>query len=53
MHGRKLLYGASALFLLAGSCAAACAEDTLRIAAGLAGTWENSFSELGQNAGFF
>jgi NitT/TauT family transport system substrate-binding protein len=32
---------------------AASAEDTLRIAAGLAGTWENSFSELGQNAGFF
>jgi NitT/TauT family transport system substrate-binding protein len=29
------------------------AQDTLRIAAGLAGTWENSFSELGQNAGFF
>jgi NMT1/THI5 like len=25
----------------------------LRIAGGLAGTWENSFSELGQNAGFF
>src|SRR5690242_16921231 len=28
-------------------------QDKLRIAAGLAGTWENSFSELGQNAGFF
>jgi len=25
----------------------------LRVAAGLAGTWENSFSELGQDAGFF
>jgi NitT/TauT family transport system substrate-binding protein len=29
------------------------AQDSLHIAAGLAGTWENSFSELGQNAGFF
>src|SRR3974377_184413 len=53
MHGRKLMCGASALFLLAGSCAATRAEDTLPIAAGLGGTWENSFSELGQNAGFF
>src|SRR5207248_10602796 len=32
---------------------AAVAQDKLRIAGGLAGTWENSFSELGQNAGFF
>jgi NitT/TauT family transport system substrate-binding protein len=43
--------------LLVGSCAAALAQenaqDKLRIAAGLAGTWENSFSELGQNSGFF
>ena len=31
----------------------AVAQDKLRIAGGLAGTWENSFSELGQNAGFF
>jgi NitT/TauT family transport system substrate-binding protein len=53
MHGRQLLRGAFALLLLASSCAATRAEDTLRIAAGLAGTWENSFSELGQNAGFF
>jgi NitT/TauT family transport system substrate-binding protein len=43
----------SALLLLAGWNATALAQDTLRIAAGLAGTWENSFSELGQNAGFF
>jgi NitT/TauT family transport system substrate-binding protein len=42
-----------AALLLVGSCAAALAQDRLRIAAGLAGTWENSFSELGQNAGFF
>lgn len=39
--------------LLAGLNSAAVAQDKLRIAAGLAGTWENSFSELGQNAGFF
>jgi len=41
------------LVLLAGLNSAAVAQDKLRIAAGLAGTWENSFSELGQNAGFF
>jgi ABC-type nitrate/sulfonate/bicarbonate transport system substrate-binding protein len=39
--------------LLVGLNCAAAAQDRLRIAAGLAGTWENSFSELGQNAGFF
>jgi NitT/TauT family transport system substrate-binding protein len=39
--------------LLAGLQSAAVAQDKLRVAAGLAGTWENSFSELGQNAGFF
>ena len=43
----------SAFLLLVGSCSGGLAQDTLRIAAGLAGTWENSFSELGQNAGFF
>ena len=49
----KLLRGLSALLLLVSCNCAALAEDTLRIAGGLAGTWENSFSELGQNAGFF
>jgi NitT/TauT family transport system substrate-binding protein len=48
-----VLRAISAALFLAGSCCAARAQDTLRIAAGLAGTWENSFSELGQNAGFF
>jgi NitT/TauT family transport system substrate-binding protein len=38
--------------LVAFNCDAS-AQDKLRVAAGLAGTWENSFSELGQNAGFF
>jgi NitT/TauT family transport system substrate-binding protein len=42
----------SALALLIGLSSAA-AQDRLRIAGGLAGTWENSFSELGQNAGIF
>jgi len=49
----NLLRGIIALLLLAGSTCATLAQDTLRIASGLAGTWENSFSELGQNAGFF
>jgi len=39
--------------LAGGLNSAARAQDKLRIASGLAGTWENSFSELGQNAGFF
>ena len=42
-----------ALALLVALNCAAGAQDKLRIAGGLAGTWENSFSELGQNAGFF
>jgi NitT/TauT family transport system substrate-binding protein len=48
-----VLRGISALLLLAGANSTVLAQDTLRIAAGLAGTWENSFSELGQDAGFF
>jgi NitT/TauT family transport system substrate-binding protein len=39
--------------LVVGLSSGAIAQDRLRVAAGLAGTWENSFSELGQNAGFF
>lgn len=42
-----------ALAMLLLGLGSATAQDRLRIAAGLAGTWENSFSELGQNAGFF
>ena len=53
MSRAKLACGLSALLLATGLHSAALAEDTLRVAAGLAGTWENSFSELGQNAGFF
>src|SRR3981081_2132792 len=45
--------GMSAFVLVAGLNSPVLAQDSLRIAAGLAGTWENSFSELGQNAGFF
>jgi hypothetical protein len=37
-----------AFVLLVGWNCAAVAQDKLRIAGGLAGTWENSFSELGQ-----
>ena len=53
MSRPKLACGLSALLLASALHSAALAEDTLRVAAGLAGTWENSFSELGQNAGFF
>ena len=49
----SLRFGVPALLLLVGLNCAAVAQDRLRVAAGLAGTWENSFSELGQNAGFF
>jgi NitT/TauT family transport system substrate-binding protein len=52
MSRRNLGLGLAALALLLGSQSAS-AQDRLKIAAGLAGTWENSFSELGQNAGFF
>jgi NitT/TauT family transport system substrate-binding protein len=49
----SLRFGIPALVLLVDLNCAAIAQDKLRIAGGLAGTWENSFSELGQNAGFF
>src|SRR6516162_9550323 len=47
----SLRLGMPAFVLLVGLNCAAVAQDKLRIAGGLAGTWENSFSELGQNAG--
>lgn len=53
MSWLKPLCGLCAVILAALLNSAASAQDTLRVAAGLAGTWENSFSELGQNAGFF
>jgi NitT/TauT family transport system substrate-binding protein len=53
MSRLNLTIGISACVLFASLSSAAVAQDKLRIAAGLAGTWENSFSELGQNAGFF
>jgi two-component system, cell cycle response regulator DivK len=49
----SLRFGMPAFVLLVDLNCAAVAQDKLRIAGGLAGTWENSFSELGQNAGFF
>jgi NitT/TauT family transport system substrate-binding protein len=51
MLGRSLKL--AVLIALVGASSTAFAQDKLRVAAGLAGTWENSFSELGQNAGFF
>lgn len=53
MSRPNLTIGISAIVILVGLSSAVGAQDRLRIAAGLAGTWENSFSELGQNAGFF
>src|SRR5438477_3758522 len=53
MTKSSLRFATLVFALLAGLNCAAVAQDKLRIAAGLAGTWENSFSELGQNAGFF
>jgi NitT/TauT family transport system substrate-binding protein len=53
MSRHNLMLATAALTLLfAGDCSSR-AQDRLRIAGGLAGTWENSFSELGQNAGYF
>src|SRR5262245_724985 len=49
----SLGFAMPAFALLVGLNCAAVAQDKLRIAGGLTGTWENSFSELGQNAGFF
>ena len=43
----SLRLGMPAFVLLVGLNCAAVAQDKLRIAGGLAGTWENSFSELG------
>lgn len=51
MLGRWSL--SAAVALVAGLGGVAHGQDRLRIAAGLAGTWENSFSELGQKAGLF
>lgn len=53
MSALSLRLGMSVLVLLVGLNSAAVAQDRLRIASGLKGTWENSISELGQNAGFF
>ena len=46
-------FAIAAMTLVVGLNSTAVGQDKLRVAAGLAGTWENSFSELGQNAGFF
>ena len=44
----SLRFAMPAFALLVGLNCAAVAQDKLRIAGGLAGTWENSFSELGK-----
>jgi ABC-type nitrate/sulfonate/bicarbonate transport system substrate-binding protein len=53
MFRLSLTFATSVLVVAVGASSAAVAQDRLKIAGGLAGTWENSFSELGQNAGFF
>ncbi len=45
-----LLLGGAALLA---SPAAQAADDTLKLAIGQRGNWENSASELGQDAGIF
>ena len=39
--------------LLGGACQLAPAQDTLKLAIGQRGNWENAAPELGQKAGFF
>jgi NitT/TauT family transport system substrate-binding protein len=46
---RRLLLAALAF----GACQGALAEDTLKLAIGQRGNWENAAPELGQKAGFF
>src|SRR5437588_11416349 len=53
MINLSLRLAVPAFVLLVHLNCAAVAQDKLRIAGGLAGTWENPCSELGQNAGFF
>lgn len=55
MNRRDLLAlaGAAAPALLLGSRPAPAADETLKLAIGQRGNWENAVSELGQNAGFF
>jgi NitT/TauT family transport system substrate-binding protein len=53
MCGHDLILATAVLTLLFVGDGSSRAQDRLRIAGGLAGTWENSFSELGQNAGYF
>jgi NitT/TauT family transport system substrate-binding protein len=51
---RSLMYRTVAALLMATfACAAAGAEETLKIAIGQRGGWEQSVSELGQARGFF
>jgi len=49
----RALARVSAALLLGAACAAAQAEDTLKLAIGQRGNWENSPPELGQKAGIF
>ena len=53
MHRRPLLAALLAVPLAVVSPAAGWAEDVLKLAIGQRGNWENSVSELGQDAGFF
>src|SRR5260221_3241546 len=46
---KRLLFALCTL----GACQSAVAEDTLKLAIGQRGNWENAAPELGQKAGFF
>ncbi|MDB5651611.1 MAG: Sulfonate transporter, partial [Hyphomicrobiales bacterium] len=48
-----MLAASAVIVLLAGNAQAQQTPDKLKIAIGSRGVWENSISELGQNAGIF
>ena len=50
---RSLIVALAALSLASAAQAQTQPQDTLKLAIGQRGNWENSVSELGQDAGFF
>src|SRR5665647_1177173 len=53
IHKSTTLALSALIAILAGSAQAQQTPDKLKIAIGSRGVWENSISELGQNAGIF
>ena len=50
---RNIRIAAIATLALVAQFTSACAQDKLKVAVGQRGVWENSVSELGQDAGIF